>query len=252
MLLLGLATGASAENYAVSYARRVSSDVAQLPAAVAAWSPRERAIAGGVGLAVVAGLAVDNRVALHFARVRSDGFQDVSEGFTHFGDYRFELPLIAGSWAAGAAFGVTPLRKIGEDGAEASFIAAGLINPGIAWATGRALPEAGESAYKFEPFHRGRYSFPSGHTTEAFAMAAVIDNDLRESFGYAQTPLVYSAAAAVGVSRLYDAKHYTSDVLLGAAIGWSVGTWVAHRHADPGASLSVIPAPGGVRLAYRF
>ena len=245
------ASGGVLDLYPVRYFRRVGSDIAALPAAVRGWGPRDRTIALAVGAATLAAYSVDDDVVAGLSKHRHDFLSDTSHTFTHFGDFHFEVPIVAGSWALGAATGSRPLRKIGEDGAEASLIAAAIINPAITFLTGRDLPTAGKSATKFRPFTRGRFSFPSGHTTEAFAMAAVIDLNLRESLGYWQTPVVYGAAAAVGISRVNDRRHYLSDVVLGAGIGWSVGTWVARRRRDD-SSLTLLPVPGGVRLALRF
>ncbi len=59
-------------------------------------------------------------------------------------------------------------------------------------------------------------SFPSGHTTIAFATATTIS--LQYKKWYVVVP-VYVWAASCGYSRLYLGEHYTTDVLAGAAIG---------------------------------
>ncbi|MDX2172343.1 MAG: phosphatase PAP2 family protein [Bacteroidota bacterium] len=70
----------------------------------------------------------------------------------------------------------------------------------------------------------GPYSFPSGHTTAAFATATAI------SFSYKKWYLVlpsYAYAGFVGYSRMRLGVHYPSDVLGGAIIGIGAGllTW---------------------------
>ncbi len=59
-------------------------------------------------------------------------------------------------------------------------------------------------------------SFPSGHTTIAFATATTIS--LQYKKWYVVVP-AYVWAASCGYSRLYLGEHYTTDVLAGAAIG---------------------------------
>jgi undecaprenyl-diphosphatase len=61
-------------------------------------------------------------------------------------------------------------------------------------------------------------SFPSGHTTAAFAFAAVL---ARERPRHAVAAFVF--AALVGLSRIYIGVHYPSDVLAGAILGTAVG-----------------------------
>ena len=59
-------------------------------------------------------------------------------------------------------------------------------------------------------------SFPSGHTTIAFATAANISIRFRKWYVVAPA---YLWAASVGYSRMYLGMHYPSDVLAGATVG---------------------------------
>ena len=59
-------------------------------------------------------------------------------------------------------------------------------------------------------------SFPSGHTSLAFAAAAGLSIQYRKWWVVAPA---YLWAGSVGYSRIYLGVHYPSDVLAGAAIG---------------------------------
>lgn len=64
---------------------------------------------------------------------------------------------------------------------------------------------------------KGKNSFPSGHTTTAFAMFSLLAFATRNK----ALQLVYFVAAlAVGYSRIYLGQHFTADVLGGAALGF--------------------------------
>ena len=101
-------------------------------------------------------------------------------------------------------------------------LAAGAATGAIKLAVGRERPyETPGDADVIRPFS-GHTSFPSGHTTVAFALAAGIDHVTTAKW----VPwVVYPAAALVGWSRLRDDEHWTSDVVAGAL----VGTWTAEK-----------------------
>lgn len=64
-------------------------------------------------------------------------------------------------------------------------------------------------------------SFPSGHTTRAFVLAAALSLTMRR----AAVP-AFAFAALMGVSRIFALKHYPSDVLTGAWLGTTVAIWL--------------------------
>lgn len=116
---------------------------------------------------------------------------------------------------------------------------------------GRERPDywQGDGPYEFNgPFHGT--SFPSGHTTASFAVASVIATQYRDSKWIPVT--AYSVATLAGLSRIYDNKHWLSDVVAGAAIGTLVGNLVSHRTTN--SKLTVVPYGNsnfqGLKLAY--
>lgn len=79
------------------------------------------------------------------------------------------------------------------------------------------------------PDGSSRNSFPSGHTATSFMAAAM----LHEEYGW-RSPWFsfggYAVASAVGLSRIINDRHWTSDVIAGAVIGMAsvkFGYWLA-------------------------
>ncbi|WP_255486865.1 phosphatase PAP2 family protein [Mucilaginibacter sp. SP1R1] len=68
------------------------------------------------------------------------------------------------------------------------------------------------------PSDADKYSFPSGHTGNAFAAAEFLNQeygDISPWYGIAG----YSIAATTGILRVYNNAHWFSDVVAGAGVG---------------------------------
>jgi membrane-associated phospholipid phosphatase len=98
-------------------------------------------------------------------------------------------------------------------------------------------------------------SFPSGHTTAAFSLASVFAEE------YADNPYVppvaYGLATLTGLARIYEDKHWASDVFFGATLGYFVGKTVVRYHsvlADVPVKVLPTVSKGGFGLMaeYRF
>lgn len=63
-----------------------------------------------------------------------------------------------------------------------------------------------------------RFSFPSGHTITAFAIALAVG-----SVYHSLIPVLLFCAVSIGISRIILGMHFLSDVLAGAAIGTVLG-----------------------------
>jgi membrane-associated phospholipid phosphatase len=88
----------------------------------------------------------------------------------------------------------------------------------------------------------GQRSFPSGHTSTAFAAASLIDANQGGALGVS----AYGLAGLTGYSRMEARRHYPSDVLAGAAIGILSAQVLDHLHWGNGRQSHGIA--GGVRL----
>ncbi len=167
------------------------------------------------------------------------------------------LPMVAvGSAAVLYAYGrwgdhPVLARRAGRAGI--STLTAAGVTIGLKTIFGRARPrDEPEDPFQFDPFS-GNGSFPSGHTTIAFAAAVAIDRETTSSW----VPwVVYPAATMVGLSRVQDLEHWASDVVAGAAVGgwvsWKMESLLAGRQigvADQRrTSLLLLPRDGTMQL----
>lgn len=69
------------------------------------------------------------------------------------------------------------------------------------------------------------YSFPSGHTSEAFSMATSLSLSFPKWYVIAPA---FTFASLVGYSRMYLGVHYPSDVIAGALVG-SGTAWLTYK-----------------------
>jgi membrane-associated phospholipid phosphatase len=151
--------------------------------------------------------------------------------------------IISGAlYGVGRVGAIDEMADVGLHMGEA-VVVAGVVTYAIKFLAGRARPALDIR----EPFDFGlgrgltrehHRSFPSGHTSVAFAVAAVAAHEIERICGgndYLIGAATYGPAALVGVSRMFDNRHWASDVVFGAAIGafagWKVVRY-SHSHPD--------------------
>lgn len=170
----------------------------------------------------------------------------------------YSLVLLGGYYLAGVLGDDDKTKAVAEDGLSAIIIASGIITPALKFVAGRSRPRDNEGIANFHWFSKGYHSsnssFPSGHATHAFALAAVFSSHYEETW---VTWSSYTLASLVGVARSYHDAHFASDILAGALIGTLAGkSVVAHNTPMRSGQVTMLPEimPGlvGVRLDRAF
>ena len=196
---------------------------------------------------VLTGFA-DEEVRLEVQRT---GGPDVRETGVAISQWSPPLALGIGAGLLGVGLGAhhPALARTGRDALVAMGVA-GLLTTAAKIAVGRARPDANLGTAYFAPFRSPTHdnSFPSGHTSQAFALAAVIAAHTRQPV---LRFTVYGAAAVVGIARVAADRHFASDVVGGAILGTLVGRGVVHHFAAGASRVGLAPmvAPGRVGLA---
>jgi membrane-associated phospholipid phosphatase len=168
----------------------------------------------------------------------------------------YVIPLAAGLWATGYLADSEEIATVGRD----VLVAQGLSLAACAvlkTTFGRARPTTGEGSARFRPFaFDDKYSsFPSNHTTVAFATAATVST--RYPNPYLAVTL-YVAATGVAYARVYNRDHWPSDVFASAVIGTAIGRAAgAYGRPDDESTESrdrlwVNPTEGLLGVSYRM
>jgi len=130
------------------------------------------------------------------------------------------------------------------DGAKSWCLSTGsafVLMEGLKYAVGRPRP------YQ-DPGAHGQ-SFPSGHTTGAFAGAAY----WQRRYGWKAGAPAYALAVATGCSRVWSKNHYWSDVIAGAAIGTAFPYIFTKSYERTQIDAGIEPSGGGrISLSLRF
>jgi membrane-associated phospholipid phosphatase len=199
---------------------------------------------------------------------RDAGTADSLSSLTAF----FLIPLAAVGLDAVAASHEGAGSNVPEDAllvAEAGIIAAD-VNQIAKLAFGRERPYAyalsrSPDASQLRPHTPDDdLSFFSGHTTEAFALAAA-SGTVAELRGYRWAPLTWGVGAALAAATAYlriaADRHWLTDVLVGAVVGAGIGTGLPllfhPRTNDAGqgsvsSALRAPPPPPGPALTFTW
>ncbi len=134
-----------------------------------------------------------------------------------------------------------------------SIIYSGIAMYALKYTFGRFRPEEGVGARQFDMFS-GNTSFPSGHTSTAFALVTPWAL-------YYDTPASYALMAlpvGTALARIAKDRHWPTDVLAGATIGYMTARFLTERHKDafnggetPRIEISPGLAPGAFGLNVR-
>jgi len=169
--------------------------------------------AGNAGLLAIGGGAAllshpaDQSVTKTFSG--SAQLEETLEAGAVVGGFPLQIGGAFATYGLGRLFKNECMAAVGGELVQAQFVAQ-VLTYGIKGSVRRSRPEG------------GGFSFPSGHTTAAFASATV----LQRHFGWKVGIPAYGAATYVAAQRVQGKRHYLSDVAFGAALGVVAGRTV--------------------------
>lgn len=185
--------------------------------------------AGLISISTFAAYSYDEEVREIFQKNKTPFLSAIAKIDNYFGDYPTAIPII-GLYIHGIAVKNKSNQYLGLQLITASFYN-GLITQTIKMSLGRARPYNNYGKSSFEHFNLSdnSWSFPSGHTSWIFAITKVMaeqKNNLVWKSGW------YLLAVTTGLARIYNDKHWLSDVIIGAAIGYAVGSFTVNQFKE--------------------
>jgi len=186
-------------------------------------------IGGGLALAVH---PADDTVT---ERATADGRRQPYIAGSAVGSGWSQIGFAVGTYTTGVIAHHRAMSHFGADLVSAQAINA-VITQGMKFAVRRERP--GNPG--------GSYSFPSGHTSSAFATAAVT----WRHFGWKAGVPAAAVGAWVGAGRVQLGRHFLSDVVFGAAVGTAAGRTVTIGHGAKKVTMAPTPVPGGAALTF--
>ena len=219
-------------------------DSKRLIVSPAKWKTRQWIELGIVAGAGVLAYTQDEKIQEYFVAHQSETADNLSKYiFEPYG--RFAPVIIGGLYLGGRLVKDNRLAGTSLTAAKALIISSVGANI-VKQLTHRHRPyqdDIPDHANWDGPFSSYEYnSFPSGHSTAAFSMATVY------ALEYSSTiwvpVLSYTLAAGTAVSRLYDNKHWASDVVIGSALGFVTGRFMWKQSRKGNNKVVILPSAG--------
>jgi membrane-associated phospholipid phosphatase len=195
-------------------------------------SSRDWLITAGSLAAFAASMPLDRPVSDWAGRNDSSAFFRALSPVRR-GGFMFSGKTVLPPVAAAYVIGVATKNQDARDfvmGCMSSWGAQSVLRKSIYFALGRARPDTlPEDNNNWRVPSGGSWqmhSFPAGHFANALACASYWNH--RFHLG-AAGPIAYAFAGAVGIGRIADRGHWTSDTVIGGILGYAVGKEVARR-----------------------
>jgi len=205
------------------------------------WDANEWLYFGGALAAIGAAHAFDGPVRRHFAI----GDRAVLNGEDK-NALRDAIPaaaVVVGTWAFATLIDDSAGRLESYTMLEAGGFSL-LTTEAVKIAAGRDRPN---QTTRVNDWRQGGSSFPSAHTSAAFAVGTVLAESGGDDYRWIRRVLGYGMAGFTVYERLHDNVHWLSDTVAGAAIGISTAQFTMNRREkrDHRWELSVEPMAGG-------
>ncbi len=211
------------------------------------WDAQDWLYFGGTLVAIGAAHHYDDQVRTHFTTGQYAG--NLNSTSSH--DVQDALPAVA---AVGATWLYASLIQDSSGHREAGeMVEAAVLGSATAFVLKFAIPrERPDETAASSRFGGGGNSFPSLHSSAAFAIGTVLAESGSDDVRWIRRVLGYGLGVATSYERLKHNAHWLSDSVAGAALGIATARFVMNRHGAPqySTNLMVVPIDGGAMLTF--
>ncbi|RJP61749.1 MAG: phosphatase PAP2 family protein [Ignavibacteriales bacterium] len=181
-------------------------------------------VAAGTGLLMYFDDDLRNKIGRQTIKTLNNDFWDIP---TRYGIVSYANIAALSTYAAGLIFKKDKVRITGRLLFESLSIS-GVTVVLARYVFARSRPYSGEGQWKYNWFEWNNEieSFPSGHTTVAFAFSTVLAERIDNN--WARLGL-YGLASLTAFARVYNNQHWASDVFVGALLGFVTGMHVINK-----------------------
>lgn len=189
------------------------------------FGPNLPYVAAGSAALLATGTQVDSPILNTIKAQNRGGVEDFLSVSNEFGSTKM-VPVTAGLFAVSLVTHDTRFQDAAFTSLQ-SLVYSTTAVYALKYAVGRLRPEMNAGASRYDLFS-GNTSFPSGHTASAFAIVT-------PWVMYYPNPVTYglfALSAGTAVARIARDRHWPTDVLTGAAIGFFTARYLSQRHMD--------------------
>lgn len=226
-------------------ARGLGADIKAYVTAPLHWDTEEWLGFGGAVAAVAIAHQYDRQTAAPYqtSAIEKSGSHDLE-------DIAPAAALLAGTSVLAYFSGSTAGSRESVTMLEAASFS-GVTAYALKYAVGRESPAETTNP---NAFGHGAGSFPSLHSTVAFAIGGVLAESGGDDYRWLRRVLGYGVGVFTSYQRIKHDQHWLSDTVAGAALGISTAQFSIHRRNPDddhtGGNLSVEPVAGGAMLSY--
>ena len=198
---------------------------------------------------------IDSDIRNGFKKNHSSFMDNIADVGYNYGNVTYAIAFSGAVYLGGKIFREEKYSTTGRMLLE-GLLYAGITTTVLKTIIGRSRPYTEDGSFRFNGFQlkTETTSLPSGHVTVAFAMSSVLAERIDNVYA---SVFLYSLAGSTVLQRIYEDKHWASDTILAAVIGYTIGKAVVKFDSNQklnnvSVSTYYLPNGAGLNLKYSF